>query len=160
MFWSNLTLCLPDWHSPKNYIQTHNYKASLSRVLLASRRKHHLTCCSRAAMMLVNKLKRSRWKIYKPRDTKPGELTWWRFLAMGSSGGENGRSRACYATLRERFRGQTRPRRSNGRRHFLVGPLCAIIWVQEPIRATKSRAVASRIVWTVLLISLEPNHAT
>ena len=51
--------------------------------------------------MLVNKLKRSRWKLYKPRDTKPGELTWWRFLEMGSSGGENRRSRACYATLRD-----------------------------------------------------------
>ena len=47
-------------------------------------------------------------QLYKPRDTKPGELTWWRFLEMGSSGGENRGSRACYA----------------------------IIWVQEPIRAT------------------------
>ena len=52
-------------------------------------------------MMLVNKLKRSRWKLYKPRDTKPGELTWWQFLEMGSSGGENRRSRACYVTLRD-----------------------------------------------------------
>ena len=48
---------------------------------------------------------------------------------------------------------------------LLATRLCAIIWVQEPIRATQSRAiasrhVASRIVWTVLLISLEPNHAT
>ena len=47
----------------------------------------------------------------------------------------------------------------------LATRLCAIIWVQEPIRATQSRAiasrhVASRIVWTVLLISLEPNHVT
>ena len=67
-------------------------------------------------------------QLYKPRDTKPGELTWWRFLEMGSSGGEN--------------------------------HLCAIFLVQEPIRATKSRAVASRIVWTLLLISLEPNHVT
>ena len=40
-------------------------------------------------------------KLYKLRDTKPGELTWWRFLEMGSSGGENRRSRACYATLRD-----------------------------------------------------------
>ena len=40
-------------------------------------------------------------QLYKPRDTKPGELTWWRFLEMGSSGGENRRSRACYATLRD-----------------------------------------------------------
>ena len=40
------------------------------------------------------------WKLYKPRDTKPGELTWWQFLEMCSSGGENRRSRACYATLR------------------------------------------------------------
>ena len=39
-------------------------------------------------------------KLYKPRDIKPGELTWWRFLEMGSSGGKNRRSRACYATLR------------------------------------------------------------
>ena len=82
-------------------------------------------------MMLVNKLKRSRWKLYKPRDTKPGELTWWRFLEMGSSGGENRRSRACYATLRD---------------YLGTG--------------ANSGAVASRIVWTVLLISLEPNHAT
>ena len=29
------------------------------------------------------------------------ELTWWRFLEMGSSGGENRWSRACYATLRD-----------------------------------------------------------
>ena len=42
-----------------------------------------------------------RRKLYKPHDTKPGELTWWRFLEMGSSGGENRRSRACYATLRD-----------------------------------------------------------
>ena len=40
-------------------------------------------------------------QLYKPRDTKPGELTWWRFLEMGSSGGENRGSRACYATLRD-----------------------------------------------------------
>ena len=40
-------------------------------------------------------------QLYKPRDTKPGELTWWRFLETGSSGGENRGSRACYATLRD-----------------------------------------------------------
>ena len=28
-------------------------------------------------------------------------IKWWRFLEMGSSGGENRRSRACYATLRD-----------------------------------------------------------
>ena len=88
-------------------------------------------------MMLVNKLKRSCWKLCKPRDTKPGELTWWRFLEMGSSGGENRRSRACYATLRD---------------YLGTGANSG--------DEVACRRVASRIVWTVLLISLEPNHAT
>ena len=73
---------------------------------------------------------RGHWKLYKPRDTKPGELTWWRFLEMGSSGGENRQSRACYGTLRD---------------YLDTGANSG----DEP-----------RIVWTVLLISLEPNHAT
>ena len=88
-------------------------------------------------MMLVNKLKRSRWKLYKPRDTKPGELTWWRFLEMGSSCGENQRSRACYATLR-----------------YYLGTEA------NSGDEVACRRVASRIVWTALLIKLEPNHAT
>ena len=71
-------------------------------------------------------------QLYKLRDTKPGELTWRRFLEMGSSGGENRGSRACYATL-----------------HDYLGA-----------GANSGDEVASRIVWTVLLISLEPNHAT
>ena len=79
-------------------------------------------------MMLVNKLKCSRWKLYKPRDSKPGELTWWWFLEMGSPGGEN-------------------------RRDYLgTGANSG--------DEVACRRVASRIVWTVLLISLEPNHAT
>ena len=71
------------------------------------------------------------------------ELTWWRFLEMGSSSGGNRRSRACYATARLfGYRSQF------GRRSRL------------PSRRVVLRCVASRIVWTVLLISLEPNHAT
>ena len=64
-----------------------------------------------------------------------GESTWWRFLEMGSSGGENRWSRACYATLRD---------------YLGTGANSGV----------PSRRVASRIVWTVLLISLEPNHVT
>ena len=77
------------------------------------------------------------YKLYKPHDTKPGELTWWRFLGMGSSGGEIGGSRACYATLRD---------------YLGTGA--------NSDNEVACRRVALRIVWTVLLISLEPNHAT
>ena len=76
-------------------------------------------------------------QLYMPRDTKPGELTLWRFFEMGSSGGENRGSRACYATLRD-YLGA---RANSG-------------------DEVACRRVAWRVVWTVLLISLEPNHAT
>ena len=60
-------------------------------------------------------------------------IKWWWFLEMGSSGGENRRSRACYATLRDYLGTEA----NSG-------------------DEVACRRIASRIVWTVLLISLEP----